>query len=101
MSRVQISQGQPAEDVNGLGALHDDLMKPEAESVVAVVVFERTKRVFGDSDAEDADYPVVRMTAIEPLTDETARTDAVAAMESARVARTGQQTLDIPDGEIV
>jgi hypothetical protein len=97
--KVQISQGQPAEEVNGLGAQHDALMTPEAEPIVAVVIFARTKRVFGDSDSDDADYPVVRMTAIEPLTDEDARAAALASLESARVGRTGQEALDLGDDD--
>jgi hypothetical protein len=96
---VQISQGKPADEVNGLGALHDELMENESEPIVAVVIFNRTKRVFGDSDAEDADYPVLRMTAIEPLLDEEARSAALAALEAARVGRTGQEELDLSGSE--
>jgi hypothetical protein len=99
--KVQIAQGQPAEELNGLGELRDELMKPDAKPIVAVVTFVRTKRVFGDTEDDDGDYPVVRMAAIEPLLDETAEADALGAQTAARVARTGQETLDIPDGQIV
>lgn len=96
---VQISQGKPADEVNGLSALHDKLMETEAEPIVAVVVFNRTKRVFGDSDSEDSDYPVLRMTAIEPILEADDLQTVQAALESARVARTGQEQLDLDDDE--
>lgn len=97
---VQFSPARPAEELNGIDALKDRLMKPAADPIVAVVVFARTKRVEVDGDAED--YPVVRMTHIEPLFSEDL-VQVTHMLERARVARTGKEQLDMPaqEGESV
>lgn len=92
---VNLSPARPAEENNGLEALHDLLMKPTADPIVAVVVITRTKRVFGDAESEDSDYPVVRFSSIEPILEESVREQAVALLEAARSRRSGKQTLDL------
>jgi hypothetical protein len=98
MMGVQFSPARPAEGNNGLDDLHDALMKPTADPIVAVVVITRTKRVFGDADTEDADYPVVRFTRVEPLAGDEAA-EALSLLENAHAARTGKQALDLPATE--
>lgn len=92
---VNLSPARPAEDNNGLEALHDLLMKPDADPIVAVVVMTRTKRVFGDSDGEASDYPVMRFSAIEPILDADAKKTVVELLEQTRTERTGKQALDL------
>jgi hypothetical protein len=92
---INFSLARPNEESNGLEPLHDALMKPHAEPVVAVVVIHRTKRVFGDSDSDDADYPVVRFSAVEPVF-EGDREAALELLERAKAARSGKQALDLP-----
>lgn len=91
---VQFSPARPAEELNGIDALKDRLMKPAADPIVAVVVFARTKRVEVDGEAED--YPVVRMTHIEPVFSEDL-VQVTHILERARVARTGKEQLDMPE----
>lgn len=93
---VQISPARPSEEYNGLEAIHDALMKPSPEPVVAVVVIERTKQVFVDSDAED--YPVVRFSRIEPILSAEDQIAATEILERAASAR-GQAALDFGGDE--
>lgn len=92
---VNLSPARPAEDNNGLEALHDLLMKPNVEPIVAVVVMNRTKRVFGDADTEDSDYPVMRFSAIEPVLDAEEKAMVVDLLDRIRSKRTGKQALDL------
>jgi hypothetical protein len=93
---IQFSPARPSEENNGLEPLHDLLMKPTAEPIVAVVIIDRTKRVFGDSDSEDADYPVVRFTRVEPMLEGAARDAALELLNAAYDARGGKAALDLP-----
>lgn len=96
---VQLSPAKPAEDHNGLEALADELMKADvAEPVVVVGVLARTKRVLGDSDSEDSDYPVLRWARIEPVL-EGDREAAVAMADAALAARSGKAALEMPAEE--
>lgn len=96
MMGIQFSPARPAEGDNGLEDLHDALMRPTADPIVAVVVVTRTKRVFGDADTEDADYPVVRFTRVEPMLDGDDHDAALRLLEAAHARRTGRQALDLP-----
>lgn len=96
MMSIQFSPARPSEDNNGLEPLHDLLMRPTADPIVAVVVIDRTKRVFGDADTEDSDYPVVRFTRVEPMLEGPARDAALELLNAAYDARGGKAALDLP-----
>lgn len=92
---VNLSPARPAEDNNGLEALHDLLMKPDADPILSIVVYTRTKRVFGDSDGEASDYPVVRASAIEPVLEPETKKQLLEILEQLRAKRTGKEALDL------
>lgn len=90
---IQLSGQVPAEEYNGLEALHDDLMADVVEDVVAVVVFRRAKRVLPD-DKEP--YPILRIARVEAVTGEHAEA-ARFLLEGAYKLRTGNERLDFGD----
>lgn len=88
---IQLSGQVPAEEYNGLEALHDELMADVVDDVVAVVVFRRAKRVLPD-DKEP--YPILRIARVEAIqgsSEDTAR----ALLDDAYKARTGNEALDM------
>lgn len=88
---IQLSGQVPAEEYNGLEALHDELMADVVDDVVAVVVFRRAKRVLPDD--KDA-YPILRIARVEvvPKDDEESAREL---MNDAYKARTGNAALDM------
>lgn len=88
---IQLSGQVPAEEYNGLEALHDALMADVVDDVVAVVVFRRAKRVLPDD--KDA-YPILRIARVEAI--QGAGEDAARALlDEAYKARTGNEALDM------
>lgn len=88
---IQLSGQVPAEEYNGLEALHDTLMADVVDDVVAVVVFRRAKRVLPDD--KDA-YPILRIARVEAIQGAGVGT-ARELLESAYKARTGNEALDL------
>lgn len=88
---IQLSGQVPAEEYNGLEALHDELMADVVEDVVAVVIFRRAKRVLPDD--KDA-YPILRIARVEAIRG--AEEDAARELlDDAYKARTGNEALDL------
>jgi hypothetical protein len=92
---IQLSGQVPAEEYNGLEAMHDVLMEDVVDDVVAVVVFRRAKRVLPDD--KDA-YPILRIARVEVVSgagEDTARE----LLDSAYKVRTGNEALDFPEDD--
>lgn len=91
---VQFSNGRPSDELNGVEALHDDLMGTnDPGPILVVAVLQRTKRVLTDADTDD--YPVIRISRIEPVR-EADREQTQAILDAAFTERTGKEQLDMP-----
>lgn len=91
---VQISPAKPAEPHNGLADIETDILNaPHGELLTAIVTFQRTKRV--EDEVKQENYPVVRMTHIEPITSAETLAQVKALQVSAYQVRTGETALDL------
>lgn len=89
---VQIKPSQPKEQHNGLPAMEADIIKaPKGEQIIAIVTYEREKRV--EDEKTDDYYPVLAVKHIEPLTGDL-RLSALELQMTAYQARTGEGELD-------
>ena len=89
---VQIQPAKPAEQFNGLVAIEPDIMKaPPHEKIIAIVTYERAKRV--EDETKDEYYPVLKVKHIEPILGDL-REQASALQLSAYQSRTGENELN-------
>lgn len=90
---VQIQPAKPKDQHNGLVDLEAEILRAEkGHQVVAVVTYERVKRV--EDESKDETYPVLRVKHIEPITGAESL-EAVRALQlSAYQHRTGENELD-------
>jgi hypothetical protein len=89
---VQIQPAKPAEQFNGLVAIEADILKADPhEKIVAIVTYERVKRV--EDEANDDYYPVLKVKHIEPILGNLTE-EALALQLRAYQARTGENELD-------
>lgn len=91
---IKWSSKKPAEDLNGLEALHDEFMQPEPEDVVVIAIARRAGRHLPDGDEP---YPEVRFARIEPVLGADDKLAALAMVERAYQARTHNEALDMPE----
>jgi hypothetical protein len=92
---VQISFAKPADPHNGLTDIEGDILAaPHGEMVTAIVTFQRTKRV--EDEVKQENYPVIRMTHIEPITSAEALETVKEMQAAAYQVRTGETQLDLP-----
>jgi hypothetical protein len=89
---VQIKPSQPKEQHNGLPAIEDAILSaPKGEQIIAIVTYEREKRV--EDEKTDETYPVLGVKHIEPVTGDL-RKKAIDLQLLAYQARTGENELD-------
>jgi hypothetical protein len=90
---VQVQPARPKDQFNGLEAIEADILAaPRGESILAIVQYERKKRV-EDEDKEET-YPVLRVRHIEPIRGDL-EAQARELLETAYKARTGEDQLDL------
>lgn len=92
---VMFSGQRPGEELNGLEALHDELMEPHVEDVLVVGIVRRSKLVLNDE--KDEQYPVVRFARVEPVLNEKDDKTVRGVLDRAYKARTGREALDLPE----
>ncbi|MFD4957110.1 hypothetical protein [Microbacterium sp. NPDC058389] len=90
---VMFSGQRPGEELNGLERLHDAFMEADADDVVVVALVRRSKRTINDEKGEA--YPTVRFARVEPVTDND-HAAALAMLDRAYKARTGNEALELP-----
>lgn len=91
-------RGVPAEQANGLYGIEDDLIDLPAGEQIVVVATLTVEEVMEKRNAGEV-WPVVGFTHIEPLHHPDAITAALKLRDEAYKKRTGQDALQIVDGE--
>lgn len=91
-------RGVPAEQANGLYGIEDDLIDLPAGEQIVVVATLTVEEVMEKRNAGEV-WPVVGFTHIEPLHHPDAITAALRLRDEAYKKRTGQDALQIVDGE--
>jgi len=94
---LSLSGTIPASDLNGWNEMIDDLVKDPTKQRVAVVVFD-VQSIKRNVD-KGTDMPIVRLRAIEPLTDETRSKEMRLVMSDIYAERTGKDELDLDYSE--
>ena len=95
---VQRNNGKVKDEYNGLDAVEHMLLGfTDADRMTAIVTFKVTKKTQDMESGED--YPVVKMTHIEPILSPEALEQARGLQQSAYQVRTGETALDLPDVE--
>lgn len=96
---TSFARGVPPEERNGFYGLEDQLIEAagSAAPIVAVVTYTLDEVVQKVVAGEQ--YPVVKAFSIEPLHEEKAIAAAVKLRDAAQKARTGVDTLDLPEVE--
>lgn len=90
---VQVQPARPKDQFNGLEAIEAEILAaPRGETILAIVQYERKKRV-EDEDREET-YPVLRVRHIEPVLGELAE-QVRGLLEVAYKARTGEDQLEL------
>lgn len=90
---VTFKQGVPKAEKNGFFGLEEKLMDAGIdEQYVAVVVFTTNDVIHKQRD--DVSYPVLQISAIEPLLMKESADAAVELLQKARQDRTGQEQID-------
>jgi hypothetical protein len=91
---VQVNNGKVANEHNGLEAIVGKLLDfTDADRVVAVVTYKVSKKTTDMETGED--YPVVKVTHIEPMLSADALETAKQLQASEYQVRTGEDTLDV------
>lgn len=91
---VQINNGKVKTEHNGLEAMLPELLGfTDADRVVAVVTYKVSKKTTDMESGED--YPVVKVTHIEPMRSGDALDAAKQLQASEYQVRTGEDTLDL------
>jgi hypothetical protein len=92
---VQMNSGKIPDTANGLVDLEHELLGfTDADRVTAIVTIKVTKKTHDMESGED--YPVVKLTHIEPIRSPEALEQAKALQQSAYQVRTGETALDLP-----
>lgn len=92
---VQRNNGKVKDEYNGLDAVEQDLLGfNDADRLTAIVTFKVTKKTQDIESGEN--YPVVKMTHIEPILTPEALTQAKGLQADAYQVRTGETALDLP-----
>lgn len=94
---VQIQPAKPKDQHNGLADIEARLLAEPSLEVTAVVTYAVAKVV--DDKKKDEVYPVVYAKHIEPILDESARSEAADIQLTAYRTRTGEEELDFSDIE--
>lgn len=93
---TSLARGVPAEERNGLFGIEEDLIeRAGGDQIVAVVTFVVEEVVSKQIAGEQ--YPVVKMTHIEPLHGEKDVAAALKLRDAAYKQRTGENALDLPE----
>ena len=93
---VQMNSGKIPDTANGLTDLEQELLNfTDADRVTAIVTIKVTKKTHDMESGED--YPVVKLTHIEPIRSPEALEQVLALQQSAYQVRTGETALDLPD----
>ncbi|WP_248240610.1 hypothetical protein [Microbacterium kunmingense] len=91
-------RGVPAEQANGLYGVEEQLIEmAPGEQIVCITTFS-VEEVMEKRRAGE-EWPVVGMKHLEPLWDEKASAAALKLRDAAYKKRTGQDALDIPEGD--
>ncbi|ROS62172.1 hypothetical protein EDF38_1275 [Frigoribacterium sp. PhB160] len=92
---VQMNSGKIPDTANGLVDLERELLDfTDADRVTAIVTIKVTKKTHDMESGED--YPVVKMTHIEPIRSPDALAQVLELQQSAYQVRTGETALDLP-----
>lgn len=92
---VQMNSGKIPDTANGLTDLEQELLGfTDSDRVTAIVTIKVTKKTHDMESGED--YPVVKMTHIEPIRSPEALEQAKELQQSAYQVRTGETALDLP-----
>ena len=92
---VQMNSGKIPDTANGLVDLEQELLGfTDSDRVTAIVTIKVTKKTHDMESGED--YPVVKMTHIEPIRSPEALEQVKALQQSAYQVRTGETALDLP-----
>jgi len=92
---VQMNSGKIPDTANGLVDLEQELLGfTDSDRVTAIVTIKVTKKTHDMESGED--YPVVKMTHVEPIRSPEALEQVKALQQSAYQVRTGETALDLP-----
>lgn len=92
------SKAMPAEQANGLYGVEERLIEmAPGEQIVTVTTW--TVEEVMEKRRAGHEWPVVKPAHVEPLWDEAAQEAALKLRNAAYKKRTGQDALDIPEGD--
>jgi hypothetical protein len=91
-------RGVPAEQANGLYGVEEQLIAMAPGDQIVCISTYSVEEVMEKRRAGQ-EWPVVAMKHLEPLWDEKAAASALKLRDMAYKARTGQDALDIPEGD--
>lgn len=96
---TSFARGVPPEERNGFYGMEQDLIENagDAKPIVAIVTY-TLEEVVSKALAGET-YPVVKAFSIEPLHNQEAIDTAARLRDAAQAARTGVETLEMPEVE--